>query len=150
MTSLRYTVRYTPFGAFDDLYHSMQFPTPSEWNQRQLVWLEKKMSKSNDVLSFTDHVKLFSAATEQPYSFVCRGNLHWNAPWDHLNRFGARQSGRRSKIPIEYNRKLVTGSASTILFGFVMINKKCLSTVDKHSFYLIGFGKKDGQHLLPQ
>jgi 1-acyl-sn-glycerol-3-phosphate acyltransferase len=77
-TNCEYTVRYTSFGTFDEVNHPLHYSTPSEWNQWQLEWLEAKISESSKGFSLKDHVKLFSAATNQPFSFVCQGNLNWN------------------------------------------------------------------------
>lgn len=72
-----YTVRYTPFGFFEEVKQPLGFSTPSAWNKWQLEWLEARMSESTFTFSLKDHVKLFSANPDQPFSFVCQGNLNW-------------------------------------------------------------------------
>jgi 1-acyl-sn-glycerol-3-phosphate acyltransferase len=72
-----YSVRYTPFGTFEEVKLPLRFATPSAWNHWQLEWLETRMSESTRDFLIKDHVKLFSAAAGRPFSFICQGNLNW-------------------------------------------------------------------------
>ncbi|SEN44103.1 1-acyl-sn-glycerol-3-phosphate acyltransferase [Mesobacillus persicus] len=72
-----YTVRYTPYGVFEEVMHPLSITTTHEWNLWQLGVLEGIVKEPNWGKALKDHVKLFSAEAEQPFTLVAQGYLVW-------------------------------------------------------------------------
>lgn len=72
-----YTVRYTEFGVFKEVTHSVKFSTPRDWNRWQLQFMKETLLTSKDKWqnACKDHVKFLVSKDNHPFQEVGYGIL---------------------------------------------------------------------------